>query len=80
MATLAVHMNAATLPQEELQERGWAALESALGREGAARFFRDYKVRDYTAERHLWLDGSTVAEVCTRIRAGRAGDEASSEA
>ena len=73
-------MNANTLPQEELQERGWAALEAALGREGAARFFRDYKIRDYTAERHLWLEGTTVEEVCTRIRARRAADEGSAGA
>ncbi|MBF2097863.1 MAG: hypothetical protein IGQ88_05735 [Gloeomargaritaceae cyanobacterium C42_A2020_066] len=58
------------MPPVELNRKGFKALVDALGYADAIRFIRQYDngSRDYTKERHQWLDKLTLDDIWADIR------------
>jgi hypothetical protein len=50
---------------DEIRTEGLAALRKRLGRSGMIRFLQQFETGrgDYTAERRLWVDETTLAEL-----------------
>jgi len=66
-----------SMTDDQIHDAGLDALVSALGPIGMARFLQLVRtehpsIRDYTAERHKWLDGLTLDDL---IREAGALDE-----
>jgi hypothetical protein len=57
------------LTDEQFEEHALSILHQELGLDGLARFLRIYRSGkgDYTAERHQWLDGLTVADIAREL-------------
>jgi hypothetical protein len=57
------------LTDEQFQEHALSILERELGLDGLVRFLRIYRpgTGDYTAERHKWLAGITVADITREL-------------
>ena len=57
------------LTDEQFQDHALAILERELGLDGLARFLRVYRSGkgDYTADRHKWLAGITVADIAREV-------------
>ncbi len=59
-----------SMTDDEIREAGLDALVAALGPVGMARFLQLLRpgIRDYTAERHKWLDGLTLDDLIREAR------------
>ncbi len=57
------------LSDEQFQDHALGILERELGLDGLARFLRVYRSGkgDYTADRHKWLAGITVADIAREL-------------
>ena len=57
------------LTDEQFELHALSILERELGLDGLARFLRLYRsgTGDYTADRHTWLAGVTVADLATHL-------------
>ncbi|MBB5058399.1 hypothetical protein HDF16_003113 [Granulicella aggregans] len=57
------------LTDEQFQQHALAILGRELGVDGLARFLRVYRSGkgDYTADRHKWLGGITVADIAREL-------------
>jgi hypothetical protein len=53
------------MSEEEFERRTLAAIKQELGLGGVVRFIRTFRSAkgDYTAERHQWQAGLTVADI-----------------
>jgi hypothetical protein len=60
------------LTDEQFEQHAFAILQRELGLDGLARFLRLYRSGpgDYTAERHQWLAGLTVADIERELKQG----------
>ncbi len=61
------------LTDEQFQEHALSILQRELGLDGLIRFLRLYRpgTGDYTAERHKWLAGITVADIARELNSER---------
>jgi hypothetical protein len=65
-----------TKTQQEIVRQGYQALVDALGVVDAIRFIQHFSPGqgDYTQERHVWLDGTSLQDILTLMRQHREDD------
>jgi hypothetical protein len=65
-----------TKTQQEIVSQGYQALVDALGVVDAIRFIQHFSSGqgDYTQERHVWLDRTSLQDILTLMRQHREDD------
>ncbi|MGA3074897.1 MAG: hypothetical protein ABSG56_14500 [Bryobacteraceae bacterium] len=65
-------IEAANMTDEEFERHALSILGRELGADGVARFLRIYRAGsgDYTRDRHLWLEKSTIQDIMTEAQQG----------